>query len=104
MGSYLKSVEKHTSDIPYISLKLYNNIVVPIWVDFDPYQPKRGVAEVDFRLSKKVSTRFVSSPSSFYWNSCNTIPSMAWVSHKKSSIPISMSLPSSPTCEELVLL
>jgi hypothetical protein len=103
MVSYLKSVEKHMSDIPYIAFKLYSNIVVPSWVDLDPC-PKRGVVEVDFSILKKVSMISVSSPSSFCWNACNNIPSMAWVSHKKSSIPTSISFPSSPTCEELVLL
>jgi hypothetical protein len=64
MVSYLKSVEKHVYDIPYISFKLYNNIVVPSWVDLDPC-PKRGVMEAYFRLLKKVSTISTSSPSSF---------------------------------------
>ena len=54
MVSYIKSVEKHASDIPYIAFKLYSNIVVPSWVDLDPC-PKRGVVEAYFRLSKMVS-------------------------------------------------
>jgi endogenous inhibitor of DNA gyrase (YacG/DUF329 family) len=100
MVSYLKSVEKHASDIPYIAFKLYNNIVVPSnWVDLEPYQPKRGVAEVNFRILKKVSMTSASPLSSFCSNACNNIPSMAWVSYKKSSIPIPISLSSSPTCD-----
>ena len=57
MVSYLKSVKKHVSDILYIDFKLYSNVVIPSWVDLDPFiRPKRGVVEADSRLSKKVST------------------------------------------------
>jgi hypothetical protein len=42
MVSYLKSVEKHAFDIPYIDFKLYSNIVVPSWVDLDPLSKERG--------------------------------------------------------------
>jgi hypothetical protein len=105
MVSYLKSVEKHTFDIPSIVFKLYNNIVVPSWVDLDPCtRPKTGVVEENFRISNKVSMTSTSSPNVLFWNASNNIPSMAWVSCKKSSISTSISLSSSPTCEELVLL
>jgi hypothetical protein len=105
MVSYLKSDEKNVSNIPYIDFKLYSSILVPSWVDLDPCtQPKGGVVEAYFRLLKKLFMTSTSSPSSFCWNSCNNIPSMAWVSHKKSSIPTFISFPSSPTCEELVFV
>jgi hypothetical protein len=104
MISYLKSVEKHTFDIPNIAFKLYSNIVVHGWVDLEPCQPKRGVVEADFSISKKVSTISVLSPSSFCWNACNNIPYIAWVSCNKSYILTSISLLSSLTCEELVLI
>ena len=55
MVHYLKSIKKHMFDMSFIAFKLYNNIVVPIWVDFDWPGPKRGVVEADFRLLKKVS-------------------------------------------------
>ena len=55
MVSYLKSVEKHIPDIPYIDFKLYNNIVVPNWVDFDTLGPKRGMVETYLRFWNKVS-------------------------------------------------
>ena len=61
---YLNNVEKHMSNILYISFKLYNNIVVPNWVGLDPF-PKRGVVEAYFRISKKVSTILGSVLSSF---------------------------------------
>jgi hypothetical protein len=54
--NYLNIVEKHVFDMPKFAFTLYNNIVVPRWVDFDQALGlKRGVVEVDFRLSKMVS-------------------------------------------------
>jgi hypothetical protein len=103
MVNYLKSGEKHASGILYIAFNLYSNIVVPSWVYLEPC-PKRGAVEAHFRFSKKVSTISVSSHSSFCQNAYNNIPSMAWVSRKKSSIPTPVSFPSSQTHEELVLL
>jgi hypothetical protein len=73
MVSYLKSVEKHVSDIPYIAFKLYNNIFVPSWVDLDPC-PKRRVVEVNFRLSKKVLMISVSSLVHFVGMHVTTFP------------------------------
>ena len=35
MVTYLKISEKHAFDNPKFSFKLYSNIVVPNWVDFD---------------------------------------------------------------------
>jgi hypothetical protein len=52
--SYLNITEKHAFDMPKFSFKLYSNIVVPKWVDFDWLGPKRGVVEADFRLLNKV--------------------------------------------------
>ena len=45
-----------------------------------------------------------SSYSSFCFNASSNIPSISFVSHNKSSILTSTSFPSSPTCEELLLL
>ena len=101
MVTYLSSVEKHMYGIPYIDFRLYNNIVSPNWVDMDPC-PKKGVVEVNFKVLKKASTILASHPSSYCWNALNNIPSIACVSHNKSSIPTSISLFSSPTHEELV--
>jgi hypothetical protein len=72
MVSYLKSLKKHASDIPYIVFKLYNNIVVPSSVYLDACS-KSGVVEANFRLSKKVLMISASSPNSFCWNECNNI-------------------------------
>jgi hypothetical protein len=55
MVKYLSSDEKHMYGIPYITFKLYNNMVVPSWVDLDPC-PKRGVMKLYFNIPKKVST------------------------------------------------
>ena len=54
MVSYLKITEKHMLDMPYIDFKLYSNIFVPTWIDFDQPIPNRGVVEDILRLSKKV--------------------------------------------------
>ena len=35
MVTYLKIFEKHAFDKPNFAFKLYSNIVVPIWVEFD---------------------------------------------------------------------
>jgi hypothetical protein len=64
MASYLSSVEKHMFDIPCITFNMYNNIVVPSWVDLDPCLG-RGAVEVDFRILKKVSMIWQSFPSSY---------------------------------------
>jgi hypothetical protein len=54
--NYLNISEKHAFDMPNFSFMLYGNIVIPSWVDFDRgMDPKRGVVEADFRLSKMVS-------------------------------------------------
>jgi len=82
MVSYLNSVKKHAFNMLNIAFKLYSNIVVPNWVDFDRLGPKRGVVEADFKLSKKVSLIWASSPSSSFWNASNNIVSMEFVSHK----------------------
>jgi hypothetical protein len=52
MVSYLKSVEKHMSDIPYIAFNLYSNIIVPSWVDLSNpcTRPNRRVVEANFKL------------------------------------------------------
>jgi hypothetical protein len=56
IGNYLNIAEKHAFDMPNFAFMLYNNIVVPIWVDFDrAVGPKRGVVKEYFRLSKMVS-------------------------------------------------
>jgi hypothetical protein len=55
MVNYLNIVKKHAFYMPNISFKLYNNIVVPNWVDFDRLGPKREVVEADIILSNKVS-------------------------------------------------
>jgi hypothetical protein len=55
MDNYLNIVEKHVLEMPNFSFKMYSNIVVPNWVDFDRLGPKRGVVEVDFGILKKVS-------------------------------------------------
>jgi hypothetical protein len=55
MVSHLNIVEKHVFGMPNFAFKLYSNIVVPNWVEFDWIGPKRGVVEVDFTLSNKVS-------------------------------------------------
>ena len=99
MVNYLKSYEKQTFDIPYFTFNLYSNIVVPSSVLLDVPSSKRGVVEEDFRLWNKVSSISTSSLSWFCWNASSDIPSMAWLSHNKSSIPTSTSLPPSPTCE-----
>jgi hypothetical protein len=54
---YFNIVKKHVFDMPKFSFILYSNItVVQRWVEFDwALGPKRGVVEVDFRLSKMVS-------------------------------------------------
>ena len=55
MVNYLNISEKYAFEKPKFSFKLYNNIVVPNWVDFDWMPgPKRGMMETHFRLSKKV--------------------------------------------------
>ena len=47
--NYLNISEKHAFDMPNFAFKLYNNVIVPNWVDFDlPQGPKRGVVEVTF--------------------------------------------------------
>lgn len=44
--NYLNITKKHGFDMPKFAFTLYNNIVVPKWVDFDlPLGPKRGVVE-----------------------------------------------------------
>ena len=53
MVSYLKSSEKHTSNMLYIAFKLYSGIVFPNCVDFDQPGPKRGVVEDNIMLLKK---------------------------------------------------
>ena len=54
--NYLNIVDKHVFDMPNFAFKLYSNIFVPSWVDFDwALGPKRGVVEAYFRLSKMVS-------------------------------------------------
>ena len=98
MVTFLSSDKKHASNIPYIALKLYNNIVSPNWVELDQC-PKRGMMEAYSMLSKKVSTTLTSLPISSCWNAFNNIPSMAWVFHNKSFIPSTISLLSSPTRE-----
>ena len=84
MVTYLKIFEKHALDKPKFAFKLYSNIVVPNWVDFDWLSsPKRGVVEANLRLSKKVSVIWASSPSwSSFWNESNNILFMAVVSLK----------------------
>ena len=104
MISYFKSYEKHVFDIPSFTFKLYSNIVVPSSVLLDVPSSKKGVVEVDFKHWNKVSPISTSFPSSFCLNASNNIPSIASVSHKKSSIPTSTSLRPSLACEELVLL
>jgi hypothetical protein len=47
MVNYLNIVEKHVFDMLKFVFKLYNNIFVPIWVDFHWTGRKRGVVEVD---------------------------------------------------------
>ena len=55
--TYLKISEKHAFNKPKFAFKLYSNIVVPNWVDFNCLLgPKRGVLEENLRLSKMVST------------------------------------------------
>jgi len=69
--------------MPNFSLKLYNNIAVPNWVDFDlPPGPKRGMVEADFRISNKVSLIWASSPSYLFWNAYKNIASMEVLSRK----------------------
>jgi hypothetical protein len=52
MVSYLKSVVKHASDIPYIASKFYSNIVVPSSVYLAEFctELNIGVVEEDFML------------------------------------------------------
>ena len=63
MVSYNKITKKHTSDMPYFAFKLYSNIVVPNYVEFDWPGSNRGVEFFVLRLSKKASVIQVSSPS-----------------------------------------
>jgi hypothetical protein len=54
--NYLNISEKHAFDMPNFAFTLYNNIVVPRWVEFDlALGLKRGVVEAYFRLLKMVS-------------------------------------------------
>ena len=55
MATNLNIVEKFASDMPYFASKLYSNILVPNYVDFDRPGPKRRVMEANLRLSKKAS-------------------------------------------------
>jgi hypothetical protein len=55
MVIYLNIVEKHAFNMPKFAFKLYSNIVIPNWLEFDRLGPKRGVVEADFKLSNKVS-------------------------------------------------
>ena len=51
MVNYLNIVEKHEFDKPNFAFKLYDNIIVPSWVDFDWLpSPKKGVVEANFML------------------------------------------------------
>ena len=54
MVNYLNSSKKHMFDIPNVSFKLYNDIIVPNLVHLDPWSNIK-VVEAYFRLSKKVS-------------------------------------------------
>ena len=55
MVSYLNITNKFASDMPYFAFKLYSNIVVPNYVDFDRPGSKRGAVFADLRVSKKDS-------------------------------------------------
>jgi hypothetical protein len=55
MVIYLNIAEKHAFNMPKFSFKLYSNIVIPNWLEFDRLGPKRVVVEADFKLSNKVS-------------------------------------------------
>ena len=56
--NYLSIAKKHAFDMPNFSFRLYNNIIIPNWVDFDLSPgPKRGVVEAYFIILNKVSMK-----------------------------------------------
>jgi len=88
MVSYLGSAKNHAFDIPYIDSRLCSKLFAPSWVYIDPYL-KTGVDKAYINILNKVSMLWELSPISYCGNTFNNIPSMEWVSHKKSSVPTS---------------
>ena len=68
MATNLNIVEKFASDMPYFASKLYNNILVPNYVDFDRPGSKRGLEFYVLRFLKKDSMIRASSPISLSYN------------------------------------